>query len=112
MEWHLRHVFAKLGIRSRRQLEGVLEASDSEVPAARVGRVWGVARETTEGSCGRDRKGGASRCRSIMSTVDSILRGVAASAVGTLAMDALLYRRYRHGGGSAAFPAWESSEGL
>ena len=47
-----------------------------------------------------------------MSTVDSILRGVAASALGTLAMDALLYRRYRHGGGDAAFPAWESSEGL
>ena len=47
-----------------------------------------------------------------MSRVDSILRGVAASAVGTLAMDALLYRRYRHGGGSAGFPDWESSEGL
>jgi hypothetical protein len=50
--------------------------------------------------------------RSIVSTVDSILRGVAASALGTLAMDALLYRRYRHGGGDAAFPDWESSEGL
>jgi hypothetical protein len=47
-----------------------------------------------------------------VSRVDSILRGVAASAVGTLAMDALLYRRYRHGGGSAGFPDWESSEGL
>jgi hypothetical protein len=43
---------------------------------------------------------------------DSTLRGVAASALGTLAMDTLLYRRYRHGGGDAAFPAWESSEGL
>ena len=50
--------------------------------------------------------------RSTVRAVDSILRGVAASALGTLAMDALLYRRYRHGGGDAAFPAWESSEGL
>jgi hypothetical protein len=41
-----------------------------------------------------------------------VIRGVAASAVGTLAMDATLYRRYRHGGGDAAFVAWESSEGL
>jgi hypothetical protein len=45
-------------------------------------------------------------------TFDSILRGVAASALGTLAMDATLYRRYRHDGGNAAFPAWESSEGV
>jgi hypothetical protein len=27
-------------------------------------------------------------------------------------MDASLYRRYRHDGGNAAFPGWESSEGL
>jgi hypothetical protein len=27
-------------------------------------------------------------------------------------MDTSLYRRYRHDGGSAAFPGWESSEGL
>ena len=47
-----------------------------------------------------------------MSALDSTLRGVAASPLGTLAMDALLYRRYRHGGGTAAFPGWESSEGL
>ena len=33
VEWHLRHVFSKLGIRSRRQLESALQASDSEVPA-------------------------------------------------------------------------------
>ncbi len=39
-------------------------------------------------------------------------RGVAASAVGTLAMDAWLYRGYRHDGGDVAFPAWESSEGV
>ena len=34
-------------------------------------------------------------------TVVSVSRGIAASAVGTLAMDASLYRRYRRGGGSA-----------
>jgi DNA-binding CsgD family transcriptional regulator len=30
VEWHLRHVFSKLGIRSRRQLEGALQASAPE----------------------------------------------------------------------------------
>lgn len=40
------------------------------------------------------------------------VRGVEAGALGTLAMDATLYRRYRHEGGSAEFPAWESSDGL
>jgi hypothetical protein len=47
-----------------------------------------------------------------MSTLGATVRGVAAAAPGTLAMDASLYRRYRHDGGSAAFPGWESSEGL
>jgi hypothetical protein len=42
----------------------------------------------------------------------SIVRGAAASALGTLTMDASLYWRYRHGGGGASFPKWESSEGL
>jgi hypothetical protein len=42
----------------------------------------------------------------------SIARGVAASALGTLAMDASLYRRYRHNGGDGAFAGWESSDGL
>jgi hypothetical protein len=42
----------------------------------------------------------------------SIVRGIAASALGTLAMDGLLYARYRRGGGNAAFGAWESSEGV
>jgi len=46
-----------------------------------------------------------------MSTLGSISRGVAASAVGTLAMDGWLYRGYRRDGGDAAFGAWESSSG-
>jgi hypothetical protein len=45
-------------------------------------------------------------------SIGSIVRGVGASALGTLAMDASLYRRYRNDGGDAAFPGWESSEGL
>jgi hypothetical protein len=44
-----------------------------------------------------------------MSVFGSILRGLAAGAAGTLAMDRLLYRRYRNGGGASSFPAWESS---
>src|SRR4029450_14135907 len=32
VEWHLRHGFSKLGIRSRRQLDGVLHASQSDYP--------------------------------------------------------------------------------
>ena len=47
-----------------------------------------------------------------MSTLASTVRGVAASAPGTLAMDASLYRCYRHDGGDAGFAAWETSEGL
>jgi hypothetical protein len=47
-----------------------------------------------------------------MGAIGSMARGVAASAVGTLAMDAWLYRGYRRGGGDEAFPAWESSAGL
>jgi hypothetical protein len=43
--------------------------------------------------------------------IGSIIRGVVAGAFGTLAMDAWLYRDYRHDGGNTAFPAWESSEG-
>jgi Protein of unknown function (DUF1440) len=47
-----------------------------------------------------------------MSALGSTMRGVAASAPGTLAMDASLYRGYRHDGGDADFGSWESSEGL
>jgi hypothetical protein len=47
-----------------------------------------------------------------MRTVRSLIRGVTASAVGTLAMDTLLYRRYHHSGGQSGFLAWETSEGV
>jgi hypothetical protein len=46
------------------------------------------------------------------SLVSALGRGVAASAVGTLAMDAFLYRRYRRSGGTSRFQAWETSAGL
>jgi hypothetical protein len=36
-----------------------------------------------------------------------IARGVAAGAVGTLAMDAVWYSRYRRGGGESRFADWE-----
>ena len=52
------------------------------------------------------------RTEAAQHSIGSILRGVGASALGTLAMDALLYRRYRRDGGDTAFPGWESSEGL
>jgi hypothetical protein len=47
-----------------------------------------------------------------MRTLAALIRGVGASALGTLAMDAFLYRRYRRGGGKSAWLAWESSEGV
>jgi hypothetical protein len=39
-------------------------------------------------------------------------RGLAAGAAGTLAMDLLLYARYRRGGGKQHLLAWEFSSGL
>lgn len=50
--------------------------------------------------------------RSPASPLGVVLRGAAAGAVGTLAMDALWYRRYRRGGGTQSFRAWEFSSGL
>jgi hypothetical protein len=44
--------------------------------------------------------------------VSSIVRGIGASALGTLAMDTLLYRRYHDAGGHSTFLAWESSDGV
>jgi hypothetical protein len=39
-------------------------------------------------------------------------RGLLAGAVGTFAMDALLFTRYRRGGGACPFTTWEFSVGL
>jgi hypothetical protein len=47
-----------------------------------------------------------------MTPLGALARGLAAGALGTLAMDGLLFSRYRRGGGSDSFPAWEFSAGL
>lgn len=39
----------------------------------------------------------------------AVVRGLVAGAVGTLAMDTLLYARYRRGGGKEGFRQWEFS---
>ncbi len=44
--------------------------------------------------------------------VAAIVRGLIGGAVGTAAMDALLFVRYRGSGGTSRLWAWESSEGL
>jgi hypothetical protein len=41
----------------------------------------------------------------------SAIIGAGAGAAGTMAMDLVWYRRFRAGGGSQAFVAWETSEG-
>jgi hypothetical protein len=47
-----------------------------------------------------------------MTLLGAALRGAVAGAVGTAAMDALWYHRYRRGGGTTDFAAWETSAGL
>jgi hypothetical protein len=44
--------------------------------------------------------------------VGAIVRGLVAGAIGTAAMDALLFARFRRGGGEAPFSEWELSKGL
>jgi hypothetical protein len=48
----------------------------------------------------------------VMTPVGAVARGLAAGAAGTLAMDLLLFARYRRGGGEAGFREWELSEGI
>ena len=43
---------------------------------------------------------------------NAVVRGLVAAAVGTAAMDALLFARYRRGGGETRFADWEFSAGL
>ena len=54
----------------------------------------------------------AARTGVVGGSLRSIIRGVAAGVVGTLALDAWVYLGYRRGGGDDAFPAWETSAGL
>ena len=42
----------------------------------------------------------------------AVARGAIAGAVGTAAMDALLYRRYKRGGGTTQLADWELSSGV
>ena len=44
--------------------------------------------------------------------VGAIARGLLAGAVGTAAMDALLFSRYRRGGGESSLGDWERSAGV
>jgi hypothetical protein len=47
-----------------------------------------------------------------MTPLGAVVRGLVAGAAGTVAMDALLYARYRRGQGDESFEPWESSAGL
>jgi hypothetical protein len=47
-----------------------------------------------------------------MTPLGAIARGIVAGAIGTAAMDALLFARYRRGGGESGFAAWEFSSGI
>ena len=50
--------------------------------------------------------------RRSLTPMGAVARGTVAGALGTLAMDALMYRRYRRDGGAQAFAEWELSAGL
>jgi Protein of unknown function (DUF1440) len=47
-----------------------------------------------------------------MTPLGAIVRGLAAGVMGTAAMDALLFARFRHGGGETPFADWELSKGI
>jgi hypothetical protein len=49
--------------------------------------------------------------KTVGTPLGAIGRGLAAGAVGSLAMDVLWYARYRRGGGQMHFFAWEFSSG-
>ncbi len=49
---------------------------------------------------------------STLTPLGAVIKGVIAGTVGTAAMDALLYARYRQGGGTSAPAEWEFSAGL
>ncbi len=45
----------------------------------------------------------------VVTPVGAVVRGLAAAAAGTLAMDLVLFARYRRGGGETGFRDWELS---
>ena len=47
-----------------------------------------------------------------MTSLRALASGLVAGAVGTPAMDALGFARYRRGGGESGFGAWEFSSGV
>lgn len=47
-----------------------------------------------------------------MTPLRAAVRGAIAGSLGTVAMDALWYFRYRRGGGKSSFDDWETSAGL
>jgi hypothetical protein len=47
-----------------------------------------------------------------MTPLGAVARGLAAGALGTVAMDVSLFARYRRGGGDGRFAPWEFSSGL
>ena len=78
--------------------------SEPRRPAVRAAGNGGrVPRSTSSG--GRTR-------RSNMTPLGALARGLFAGALGTAAMDALLFARYKRGGGESAFAPWEFSSGL
>jgi hypothetical protein len=50
--------------------------------------------------------------RAELTPIGAVLGGLLAGAVGTAAMDTLLFVRYRRGGGTSELKDWELSEGL
>jgi hypothetical protein len=50
--------------------------------------------------------------RSTSTPLGAIGRGLISGAVGTAAMDTLLFSRYHHGGGTITFRDWEFSSGV
>jgi len=50
--------------------------------------------------------------RASMTPLGAVARGLAAGALGTVAMDVSLFARYRRGGGDGRFAPWEFSSGV
>jgi hypothetical protein len=53
-----------------------------------------------------------SQVRGPLTPVGAVVRGLIAGTLGTVAMDAFLYARYRQGGGTSTPGEWELSAGL